>query len=190
MPRIGLSNLHYALLTSDTKEGATYEKPEHVTMLAKAKTSPKTNSKTYYADNGPVVSYNAMGEIELEIEVGSLPIEVAAKWLGASIKNGVMINKSTDQGPELAIGFEGLKANGKRVFYWYYKGKFSVPEEDLKTLEDSPDFQPETIKGVFVKRIFDNAWRAKAEEDGTGFDPATATGWYTKVYEESTPTGE
>lgn len=184
MPRIGLSNLHYALLTEDNEAGATYGAPKKVTKLAKAKTDPKTNSKTYYADNGPAETYNAMGDVEIELEIGDIPVDVAGEILGATVKNGVMYNKSTDQAPYLAIGFEGLKSNGKRVFYWYYKGKFSIPAEDMKTLEDTPDFQPETIKGVFVKRESDNKWRAKAEEDAEGFLPETAANWYKQVHEE------
>jgi len=186
MPKVGLSNLHYALLQSDTKEGATYGDVKPVTLLAKAKISPKTNSKTYYADNGPAVTYTAMGEVEVEFEIGDLPIEIVAEWLGATCKNGVMINKSTDQPKELALGFESLKSNGKKVFYWLYKGKFSIPEEDLKTLEETPDFQPQTIKGTFVKRVFDDAWRAVADEDGENFDPNIAENWFKSVYQEST----
>lgn len=184
MPRIGLSNLHFAELLTDGKDGATYDTPKKIALLAKAKTDPKTNSKTYYADNGPAETYNAMGDVEIELEVGDIPVDILGKLLGATVKNGVMYNKSTDQAPYVAIGFEGLKSNGKRVFYWYYKGKFSIPAEDMKTLEDTPDFQPETIKGVFVKREYDSKWRAKAEEGAEGFLPETATNWYNQVHEE------
>lgn len=187
MPRIGLSNLHYAKLISDGPDGATYDTPKKITKLARASVNPQTNSATYYADNGPAETYSAMGDVEIELEVGDIPIEVQAELLGATVKNGVMYNSADDQPPYIAIGFEGLKSNGKRMFYWLYKGKFSVPAEELQTLQDAPEYQPETLTGVFVKREYDGRWRAKADEDAEGFDPAIATNWYNEVHEE--PTG-
>lgn len=187
MPRIGLSNLHYAKVLTDDENGTTYDAPKKITKLARASVNPQTNSATYYADNGPVETYSAMGDVGLELEVGDIPIDILGDILGATVKDGVMYNSAEDQPPYVAIGFEGLKSNGKRAFYWYYKGKFSVPAEELQTLQDTPEYQPETIAGVFVKRESDGRWRAKAEEDAEGFDPATATNWYNEVHEE--PTG-
>lgn len=186
MPRIGLSNLHIAELLKDDANGVEYDNPIKVVALAKAKASPKTNSKTYYADNIPMETYTAMGEGELEIEVGDFPIDILGKMLGSKVVNGVMYSKSTDaaNAPYFAVGFEGLKSNGKRVFYWYYKVRFAIPEEDLKTMEDTPEYQPETVKAIFVNRAFDGKWRAKADEDAKDFEPATATNWFTEVHEE------
>lgn len=189
MPRVGLSNLHYAKLIKDGPDGVEYDTPKKITKLAKATINPQTNSATYYADNGPVENYSALGEIQVELEVGDIPIEVQAELLGATIKNGVIYNSAEDQPPYVAIGFEGLKSNGKRIFYWLYKGRFSVPQEDLQTLQGTPEYQPEKLVGVFVKREYDGKWRAKADEEGANFDQSLAQNWFNAVHEEPKDTG-
>ncbi len=184
MPKIGVSDLHYAAITSDGKEGTVYGQPKPIPQLSKIKIDPKVNSKTYYADNVAAATYSAMGEVDVEAEVGDVPIETQAELLGSQIDGGVMYCKSTDQGPYVALGFVSLDDKGKKEFVWLYKGKFSIPAEDLKTLEDTPDFQPKTIKGTFISRASDGLWRAVANEGATGYEAATGTNWFTKVHEK------
>lgn len=187
MPKIGVSNLHYAVITNDSKEGTVYDIPKPIPQLSKIKIDPKTNSKTYYADNVAAATYSAMGEVDVEAEVGDIPIDTLAEMIGSEVDAGVMYCKSTDQGPYVALGFVALDDEGNREFVWLYKGRFSIPAEDLKTLEDTPDFQPKVIKGTFIARQSDGLWRAVANEGATGYVEATGTNWFTAVHEKSAP---
>lgn len=185
MPKIGVSDLHYAeILTDEKGVGTTYDTPKPIPQLSKIKIDPKTNSKTYYADNAAAATYSAMGEVDVEAEVGDIPIDTLADILGSEVNAGVMYCKSTDQGPYLALGFIALDDKGKKEFVWLYKGRFSIPAEDLKTLEDTPDFQPKTIKGTFISRASDGLWRAVANEGATGYVETTGTNWFTAVHEK------
>lgn len=180
--KVGLSDVHYAILTTDTDSGATYEAPVKVPGAITAKISPKVDSATLFADDGPSETASALGDIEVEIEMKDIPLDVQAAWLGHSVSNGVMTKKSNDTAPYLALGFKSLKSNGKYKFVWLYKGKFQLPEDEYKTKEDKITFQPVTIKANFVKREYDTAWQAVADEDATGFVASTAQNWFNAVY--------
>ena len=49
MATIGLRDVHYAVLKTDTKEGATYEAPVLLTGAIAANVNPNTNSATLFA---------------------------------------------------------------------------------------------------------------------------------------------
>lgn len=185
MPKIGISDLHYAKVLTDEKgTGTTYDTPKPIPHLSKIKIDPKTNSKSYYADNIAAATYSAMGEVDVEAEVGDIPIDTLADLIGGEVDAGVLYCKTTDQGPYVAVGFKSLDSDGNEEFVWLYKGRFSIPAEDLKTLEDTPDFQPKAIKGTFIGRESDGLWRAVANSGATGFLEATGTNWFTAVHEK------
>ncbi|CEH28861.1 phage tail protein [Aneurinibacillus migulanus] len=184
--RVGLKNLHYALLTKDDATGATYGAPKKIIGAITANISPSTNTETLYSDDGPSDVASALGEITVELNVKDLPLDIQAELLGHTLgSDGVLLKNANDQAPYVAIGFESLKSNGKKRFVWLYKGKFQPAEEEYQTKEDSPTFQTPTIEGTFVKREFDGNWQAVGDEDATGFTEATAAAWFTSVYEKS-----
>jgi phi13 family phage major tail protein len=186
MAIVGLKDLHYALLTKDDSTGVTYSTPKKIIGAINAKISPKSNTETLYADDGPSETATALGEIDVELEVKDIPLSVQAELLGHTLSNGVIVKKAEDVAPYVAIGFRSEKSNGKFRYKWLYKGKFSLPEEDYSTKEDKPKFQTPKIKATFIKREFDGAWEATGDEDETGFT-AGAT-WFDVVY-EPTPAG-
>ncbi|MFT9848517.1 major tail protein [Aneurinibacillus sp. REN35] len=182
--RVGLKDLHYALLTKDDATGVTYSAPKKIIGAITANVSPTTNTETLYADDGPSDVATALGEITVELNVKDLPLETQAELLGHTLgSDGVLLKNADDQAPYVAIGFRSKKSNGKDRFVWLFKGKFQPNEEEYQTREDSPSFQTPTIEGTFVKREFDGNWQAIGDEDATGFTAATAQAWFTKVYE-------
>jgi phi13 family phage major tail protein len=178
--QVGLKDLHFALLTKDDATGVTYGEPEKIAGAINAKISPKSNTETLYADDGPAETATALGEIEVEIEVKDLPLSVQAKLFGHTLENGVLTKNADDTAPYVALGFRSKKSNGKYRFVWLYKGRFELPEQEYKTGEDKPSFQTPKAKATFIKREFDNAWQAIGDEDETGFT-AGAT-WFDQVY--------
>ncbi|MEY9096284.1 major tail protein [Paenibacillus sp. RC84] len=179
--QVGLNNLHFAKLTKDDDSGAVYETPKRIAGSIMAKISPKMNTETLYADDGPSETATALGEIEVEFEVKDLPLEIQAEVLGHTLSKGVLIKNADDTAPYLAIGFKSKKTNGHYRFVWLYKGRFELPEQEFKTMEDKPSFQTPKVKAKFVKREYDNIWQVMGDEDVSGFTAGDT--WFSQVYD-------
>jgi phi13 family phage major tail protein len=120
------------------------------------------------------------------IGTDNLSKQVQADLLGHDINSeGVLIKKSSDLAPYVAIGFRSEMSNGKFRFVWLYKGKFQPVEQTYQTKEGTPAFQTPTINGTFMRRDFDNQWKAQVDEGEEGVDPAVNQNWLSAVYEET-----
>lgn len=178
---IGLRDLHYAILVEDTSTAVSYETPVKIAGAVQANINPNPSMETLFADDGPSETAATLGQIELEIVAKDFPIEVQAALLGHSVVGGVMIRKSTDVPPWVAIGFKSLKSNGFYRYVWLLKGKFQVPEQNHETKGDRVNFQTPTLRGVFVRRDFDDAWQKQTDEDYVDYVPAIGTNWFLDV---------
>ena len=183
MATIGLRDVHYAILSTDTKEGASYATPELLSGAIAANVNPNTSSATLFADDGPYDSATTLGEIELELNMADIPPKHAAALLGHTYKNGVLIKKASDQPPYVAIGYRSLKSSGAYRYTWLYKGKFTDGEQANNTKGDSIEYQTPTITGSFVKRDFDDMWQAEADSDDTALGENVIANWFKAVYE-------
>lgn len=188
---IGLSHLTFAELLTDPSDGgrATYKAAERIPGAITANVNPNASSETLFADDGPFETASTIGQIELEVNVADLPLELQAKLFGHTLtQDGILIRKSTDTPPWVAVGFKSLKSNGKYRYTWLAKGKFSLPEQSNETKGDSVNFSTPTSTATFVKRECDDEWERHTDEDATGFTAATATNWFNNPYAEA-PTG-
>lgn len=183
--QIGLSHLHYAVLKSDTAGGtASYDEPVRIPGAIEVNINPNPSTETLFADDGPMETATTLGEIEVEINVADLPFEAQAVLLGHTLENGVLIRKSADSPPFVALGFRALKSNGKYRYVWLTKGKFSIPELSNRTKEDGIEFQTPSISASFVKRESDDIWIVQADEDAADFKGGSS--WFTKVFGTTT----
>lgn len=179
--QVGLNSLYYAVLTSDTPLGATYNSPVAIAGAINAKISPKSNTETLYCDDGPDETVTSLGEIDVEFETKDIDLNTQAVLLGHSVTGGVLVKKSTDTAPYVALGFKSKKSNGSYRYVWLYKGKFALQEQEYQTAEDKPKFQTPKIKGTFIKRTFDNAWQKIGDEDHPDWAVSTGINWFTAV---------
>jgi phi13 family phage major tail protein len=185
--QVGLSDLHYAILTTDDATAGTiaYEAPVRIPGAIEVTINPNTSTETLFADNGPMETATSMGEIEVEVNVADLPLEVQATLFGHTTDaEGVLVRKAADSPPFIALGFKSLKSDGKYRYVWLTKGKFALPELNSKTKEDGVEFQTPTVSASFVKREADDVWMATADE-GTETFTGAAT-WFTKVHGQAT----
>ena len=179
MVRIGLNNLYYALVLSDTAGGATtYDTPVRVTGAITANINPNSSTETLFADDGPFVVSSTLGQIELELNVADLPIETQAVWLGHTLNNGVLERRSDSIPPFMAVGFRSLKTNGNYRYKWLLKGKAQEPESGNETKTDSVNFQTPTVTLAFVTRESDQLWERTGDEDHPDFDSSQAANWF------------
>lgn len=181
---VGLQDIYYAkLLSGDTAtEAPVYETPKALLPAITANVTPTVESATLHGNDGPIITANALSEIEVEIGVANLDLEQQADLLGSKIDadTGLLWDNSDDQAPEVALGFRRSMSDGSFVYTWLLKGKFTLPTEEATTKQGEIEFQTPTITGTFLKRIYDGEWRVRA--DSRNADSAAAiAAWFTKV---------
>lgn len=180
---IGLRDLHYAVLTSDIVTAVVYATPIKIIGAITANVNPNPSIETLFGDDGPMETAATMGQIEVEMSATDINPDILAGLLGHTINatTGVMLHKSGDVAPWVALGFRSLKSNGKYKYVWLLKGKFSEPETKHETKGDKVAFQPAVIKGSFVKRVFDDSWKGTVDEDYSAAALTSTGTWFTKV---------
>ena len=180
MAKVGLKNLYYAKIVTDDNTGVVYSDPVQIAGVITVDVKTASDTSTLFADDGPYETASSLGEISVDVDVADLGLDAYAQLLGHTVDKGVLECSSSDSAPEIAIGFESLKSNGKKRFVWLYKGSFSEPDDSYKTKEDKIDFQTQKISGKFVIRKYDGKWKKVADEDATGYVATTGTNWYKK----------
>jgi len=180
MVQIGLSDFHYAILTDDPIGGsAAYENPVKVPGIISAGINPNAALETLYADDGPSEVATSLGNIEFTLSMKDLDLETQAALLGHTVSNGVLIKKSTDVPPWVAVGFKSQKANGKYRYVWLLKGKFAQPQTNYQTKGETVEFQPPEISATFAKRDSDNMWQRIGDEDAPNWPAGLSDTWFT-----------
>lgn len=180
---VGLRNLVYAILNDDPSTGsATYQAPVGIPGVISAKINPNSSNDTLFADDGPFETTSTLGKIALDLNVADLTIETQAALLGHTMSGGILIRRSGDIPPWVAIGFKSLKSNGKYRYTWLAKGKFGIPEQANDTKADAIKFQSPTIIGAFVKRDCDDEWERHIDEDSVNYIASLGANWFNSPY--------
>lgn len=187
MATIGLDKLYYATIKeSDTGE-ETYGTPVQLAKAISAELSVELNEATLYADDGQAEAVKEFKSGTISLGVDDIGSDTAAALVGAIVdSNGVLVSRSEDSAPYVAIGFRAKKANGKYKYYWLYRVLFGVPAASLATKGDSITFSTPTIEGTIFRRNKADTngkhpWKAEVTENGT--NASVIESWYTKVYE-------
>lgn len=178
---IGVRNLHYAIMKTDDKTGATYETPVKVAGVRTIDVKPSSGIDTLYGDDAPFDVANYLGDISVSVDAAQVPLNDLAALLGHTVNKGVMEYKSTDTPPYVALLFESVKSNGKKRFVKLLKGKFAEPEENFQGKDTSTHWNTVKLTGHFVVREHDSAWKRVADEDAADYESATGDGWYNTV---------
>lgn len=186
---IGLSNLVYAIMVSDTPPtavgagdgAALYDSSVRVLGAISATFSPNASNDTMFADDGPYETASTLGAMTLELNVADIPPEQRAELLGATYNTttGGLSHSSDDIPPYVAVGMAVKKSNGSSRYIWYLKGKFSMPDDNNQTKADSVNWNTPTITGNFLKRDADNKFRDSIETDDLNVKQATVDAWFT-----------
>jgi phi13 family phage major tail protein len=156
-PKIGLDNVVIAKVLSDTAEGITYGPVRALKGAVNATVNPNSDVAVDFADNGPFFSASNRGNTELSLEMIDVDVDILAEMLGQKKVNGITVETPLDQSSDYAIGFRvwlaGKDANGNNryQYFWYAKGKFSVPETGGETKTDSLNFGHISVTAQFVQ---------------------------------------
>lgn len=179
---IGLDQFYYALLTSDTTAGVTYQTPVPLRGAIKVSYNPNSKVETLFADDGAYDTAETMGEIDLDVDIADISQEDYATLAGHTIVGGVLNELTTDQPVDCAFGFRAKRSNGGYSYYWFLKGKFNKPKTDFQTKADKINWQTPTMSWKGVARIFDGRFKSSTRDDATDYTSAIGTAWFTTVY--------
>jgi len=186
----GLDMFHLAILTEDTRAAINYEAPEALPGAVNVSVKPNAESESFYADNGAFDVFNSLGDIDVSMEVASLPLSVQKKIYGHKEENGVLFDSIEDKIENLALGFRAKLSTGGYRYYWLLKGKPQLLESEHQTDEGKTTPQPAKVALKFMPLQHNGRWRGKAE-DGTTFTEGGK--WFNKVVYEGAaltePTG-
>ena len=162
--KIGVKNLHYAVMTTEDTEStaATYGtmKDGLVGKTVNIAVNVETADADVYAE---------------------LPVEVQGELLGHTVTKGVMDCKSDDVAPWVGLAFQFTKRNGKVRYVKLYKGRFKEVNEQGETKGNSVNFQTESLEGDFLPVKDTGMWKKVADEEGTGYEDTTGSAWYTSM---------
>ena len=159
-PKIGLDNVVIAKVLSDTAEGITFGEVLALKGAVNATVNPNSDVAVDFADNGPFFSASNRGNTELSLEMIDVDVDVLAQLLGQRKVNGITVETPLDQSSDYALGFRvwlaGKDANGNNryQYFWYAKGKFSVPETGGETKTESLNFGHISVTAQFVQTQF------------------------------------
>ncbi len=184
MAQVGLKDLHFAILTADTRNNLVYEMPKPIVGAINATINPEVSTQELYADDQLWESVSTLGKVDVEIETADLPLTIRAEILGNELKKGVLIEKATDIPPHIALGFRSLKSNGKYRYVWLLKGVSQPVAEDFATKKDSIEHKTPKVRFTFMARVHDGQWKRTADEDCEDFNGGRT--WFRQVPGDTT----
>ena len=178
MALIGLKNLYYAELTSDTAVSPTYGTLTKIGEAVSVDINPSVNKATLYGDDAPVAVSTSLTEISVKIETTKIPLEHQAKLLGHTYDstNNTLTAKASDVAPYVGLAFESETHDGKTRCVKLLKGKFSLTQETINTRGENLEYQVPSLEGSFVARA-DGAWK-KVKDFAKGTSTST---WYSSM---------
>lgn len=182
MSLIGLKNLYYAVVTSDTASSdTTYGTPVKIGEAVSVDINPTVNTAKLFGDDMAVAVDVSLGEVTVTIETTDIPIQDLSILLGNTYDSDTSIatSKSSDSSGAayVALLFESTKHNGGTRCVKLLKGRFAPTQETINTKGENLEYQNPRIEGTFVARLSDGAWK-KVKDYAKG---ASTADWYTSV---------
>lgn len=189
MATIGLDKLYYSKITEGAGGVETYGAPKELAASISAGLSVDIEGIVLYASDGKLVNKKEFKSGTLSLGVADIGIAVAADLTGATVdENDVLVSRQSDTPKPVAVGFRTRLAGGRYRYYWLYRVTFKTPAVEAETKGDSTTFKTPTIEGAVARRNKvdgrgKHPWKAEYTETGTS--DATATAWFSSVYEPS-----
>lgn len=137
-------------------------KDEGATMEANISGLSSDPVKVYGSNIAYYVSQKGAGDVSVDLTMIDLPPEAEARILGQtkhSTLNAYFVGEETEP-PYCAITLESDDSRGGKAILGFFKGKFSKPEQALKTKEEG-NFEPEGEAYTFSAVTSDKAGETK-----------------------------
>lgn len=163
---VGVDNVHFAIVTTDTAESYVAETPEMLAPVADISNETETSSTTTYYDNAPSNNYTSEGATKVSLTVSGVPAQLAAKLMGKHFdsEKGVVYDDGKPNPPNIALSFRLNKGLDEFRYYQYLKGKFTGGNEEASSITDSIDAK--TYKLIYTAVITTHKWNVNNESKG------------------------
>lgn len=162
----GFENIMLSKMTVATDGAVTYEAPISIPGAISLELKPNTSSDKLYSDDTLEDVINTFDSIDVKLEINAMDVKNRALIQGAKVSSGVLVESKNDIAPEFALAFRAPKVNGKFMYMWVLRGKFSIPTEQFETEADKVKAQTLTYEGVFSARE-DGYVKLTAHEDAS-----------------------
>lgn len=181
MALVGLKNIYYAIVESDTATATTYGTPVKIGNAMSVDINPTVNKTQLFGDDMAVAADVSLGEITVTLETTDIPLNDLANLLGNTYDStsNTLVAKSSDSSSAayVALMFESTKHTGGIRCVKLYKGRFAPTQETINTKGENIEYQAPKLEGTFVARQSDGAW--KMIKDYT--EGESTADWYTSV---------
>lgn len=159
----GLSNVHYAKITSREKGVITYAKPKPIPGAVTLQMDPTGDETKFFADNGVYFARSANTGYTGTLSIAKLPKEFRVEILGEQLLAGGLLESSNAKLSDFALLFqvENDVADDKLVFY---DVSASRPSKTANTTNETID--PSTTDlSLTMKPTEDKAVKYVADAD-------------------------
>ena len=163
--RQSLRNVVYAVVTNDGTSGTEYGAIKRLPGAINATINPSVNTESLYADDGEYEYLESFAGADMELSLVDIPLEDQAAILGHTYDQSkkMIVRKSNDHAPYIAIGFLSEVFTGTYRVVWMLKGKFTDPESTYATAEENPAWNTPSMSGHFIRRLSDDEWQREID---------------------------
>ena len=177
--RFGLSNVHYAKITSYDKDGVpTYETPVRLPGAVNLSLDASGESEPFYADNIVYYVCNNNSGYEGDLEVALVTTEFATDILGEKLdSNGVIVECNDAEPAEFALFFE-FQGDKNKIRHVLHRCSVTRPSTESGTTEDSKEVKTDTLS-IKATALENGVVKARSCEST---DKTTYDNWYKSVY--------
>lgn len=158
--------MHFAQLDKDDKVVKEFEVNAAQGGAIGAKlTGIGATNNTVFASNGAFyVAAQGVSSPKLALDIADLYPELYKAMTGSATTDEGYVTIGTDTKPAyMSIVLETNDKDGNSLYIGLMKGKFTAPDEELKTAEDKGvELQTDSVEGDFVARSKDGLVVAKA----------------------------
>lgn len=177
-----VKNIYYALATIAEDGSVTYATPKKVFDLQKIALSVATSTDKQYTSDG-VDIINSFEGGTLTLNTYGIDNSTLAELEGHKVdSNGVVVEKTSDEAPYTAIGFEAIKRNGESRFVWVLLCKKKYDNEEYEVKEQKINPKNSTLTFEITERT-DKNWRFKVDTDDKNAPDDLESKWFNKVYD-------
>lgn len=178
MALIGLKNLYYAEITSETTTTTSYATPTKIGEAVSVDINPSVDKVSLYGDDMPVAVNTNITEITVKIETTKISLKDQAVLLGHTYDESTqtMTANTSDIAPYVGLAFESETHEGNIRCVKLLKGKFALSQESIKTKGEKLEYQVPSLEGNFVARK-DGEWKI-VKDFAKG---ASTSEWYSSM---------
>lgn len=177
--KFGLSNVHYALLTTDSGDKSVYSEAVAIPGAVNLTAAPQGSTSNFYADNIAYYVTSANSGYQITLEVAKLPDKFVEDCLGIKVdaEDHVMTEYTTAEPKAFALMFQ-TEGNETPTYVCYYNCVATRPNDDAATIADAKTPATDSIT-ITVSPLSNGLLKAKTTYEA---EEKITKAWFTKPY--------